>query len=57
MSDEEARAALESAKVKCIRCGAVWVTSLEVEWINCLRCEQRLEPKKHGIVTSEAEVN
>lgn len=48
---------LEHCEVRCPSCGKVWVTSLSVEWCNCLYCEQKLDPKKHIVVESENEVN
>ena len=58
MSDEQDRQIeLEHCKIKCIRCGAIWTTSLGVEWCNCLHCGQQLDPKKHIVADSENEVN
>jgi len=46
-----------SCEIKCPRCGRIWVTSLNVEWCNCLYCETKLDPKKHLVVSDESEVN
>lgn len=48
---------LESCSIRCPRCGAIWKTSLGVEWCDCLRCGQQLNPKKHVVADSENEVN
>lgn len=48
---------LQACKIRCPRCGSIWMTNLEVEWCNCLNCGQKLTPKKHVVVNSENEVN
>ena len=48
---------LESCKVRCPRCGSIWNTSLHVEFCDCLNCGQKLNPRKHVVVSSENEVN
>lgn len=56
-TNPEHKMLLEACKVRCPKCGSTWVTSLGVEWCNCLNCEQKLDPKKHIVAESENEVN
>ena len=56
MSSEDVQI-LEQCTIKCPRCNAVWVTSLGVEFCDCLHCGTKLNPLKHIVVESENEVN
>jgi hypothetical protein len=47
----------ESCEVKCPACGRHWITSLYVEYCNCLYCELTIDPKIHIVLGSELEVN
>lgn len=61
MSDREIgddeQMALEQCRVMCPRCNAKWVTSLGVEYCDCLHCGTKLNPLKHIIANDETEVN
>lgn len=48
---------LEQCEIRCPRCDTNWVTSLSVEWGDCLNCGTKLRPLKHVVVGSETEVN
>jgi hypothetical protein len=54
--DIEKRIQLEQCEVRCVVCGVNWVTSLGVEYCNCLHCGRKLVPKKHLVVQSEDEI-
>lgn len=56
-TEEETELEFEQCEVRCPRCDITWVTSLHIEWCNCLACGTKLDPKKHLVVTSEQEVN
>ena len=54
---EDEQIALEYCQVMCPRCNAKWVTSLGVEYCDCLMCGTKKKKKKHIIASNESAVN
>lgn len=59
MSEEEIvrKVLAELVKVKCHKCGKVWVSSLSTPNFYCLCCGEQLSSSKHAVVESENDIN